>query len=164
MTVFRAAEEMFGKGRFVRDWFEQTSAVPTLHICAVDPPTTIRPITEATTPECGRWSSTGGGDPDKSGTWRLHPFGFEVTGHSTLDDVTIPSSGRAGCFYGTDRWSEGQFFRSEITDYHLVTGTSPGDRAAAKALVGRGDFAPPRVASARWEPTARPGERAAGPL
>jgi hypothetical protein len=64
----------------------------------------------------GRW-----GDPDDSGVWGVHPFGFEVTGYATLEGVTIPSAGRAGWFYGTDRWEEGEFFRSEITDYHLVT-------------------------------------------
>jgi len=61
------------------------------------------------------------GDPDGSGTWEHHPFGFEVSRYSTFDGVTIPSAGRAGWFYGTDRWSEGEFFRSEITDFHLVT-------------------------------------------
>ena len=64
------------------------------------------------------------GDPDDTGTWGHHPFGFEVTGHATFDGLTIPSSGRAGWFYGTDRWHEGEFIRAEITDYHLVTGTS----------------------------------------
>ncbi len=64
------------------------------------------------------------GDPDSSGTWGHHPFGFEVTGYSTFDGVTIPSGGRAGWFYGTGRWSEGEFFRSEITQYHLVAEAS----------------------------------------
>ncbi len=60
------------------------------------------------------------GDPDSSGIWGHHPFGFEATGYSTFDGVTIPSAGRAGWFYGTDRWNEGEFFRFEITDFHLV--------------------------------------------
>lgn len=60
------------------------------------------------------------GDPDDTGTWALHPFGFEATGYSTFDGVTVPGAGRAGWFYGTDRWNEGEFFRSEITDYRLV--------------------------------------------
>jgi len=64
------------------------------------------------------------GDPDNTGTWGHHPFGFEVAGYSTFDGVTIPSAGRAGWFYGTDRWNEGEFFRSEITDFHLVTEAS----------------------------------------
>jgi hypothetical protein len=60
------------------------------------------------------------GDPDNAGTWGYHPFGFEVSGYSTFDGVTIPSAGRAGWFYGTDRWNEGEFFRSEIARYGLV--------------------------------------------
>ena len=63
-------------------------------------------------------------DPDNTGTWGHHPSGFEVTGFSTFDGVTIPSARRAGWFYGTDRWDEGEFFRAEITDYHLVTEAS----------------------------------------
>jgi hypothetical protein len=62
------------------------------------------------------------GDPDNSGTWKQHPFGFEATGSATFDGVTIPSAGRAGWFYGTGRWSDGEFFRSEITTYQLVAG------------------------------------------
>jgi hypothetical protein len=61
------------------------------------------------------------GDPDNTGTWEFHPFGFEASSYSNFDGVTIPSAGRAGWFYGTDRWNEGEFFRSEITDYHLVS-------------------------------------------
>jgi hypothetical protein len=64
------------------------------------------------------------GDPDNTGTWGLHPFGFEAIGYSTFDGVAIPSAGRAGWFYGTDRWNEGEFFRSKITDYHLVSAVS----------------------------------------
>lgn len=60
------------------------------------------------------------GDPHNTGTWGFHPFGFEVTGYSTFDGVSIPNAGRAGWFYGTDRWNEGEFFRSEITDYQLM--------------------------------------------
>jgi hypothetical protein len=50
-----------------------------------------------------------------------HPFGFEVTGHTTFDGVTITSAGRGGWFFGTDRWADGEFMRYEITDYRLVT-------------------------------------------
>jgi hypothetical protein len=60
------------------------------------------------------------GDPDNTGTWGLHSFGFEATFCSTFDGITVPSAGRAGWFYGTDRWNEGEFFRLEITNYHLV--------------------------------------------
>lgn len=61
------------------------------------------------------------GDPDNTGSWALHPFGLEATGHATFDGVTIPNAGRVGWFQGTDRWSDGEFFRFEITDFHLVT-------------------------------------------
>jgi hypothetical protein len=62
------------------------------------------------------------GDPDGTGSWGLHPFGFEVTESATFGGVTIPSAGRVGWFHGTDRWPAGEFFRFEITDHHLVSG------------------------------------------
>lgn len=61
------------------------------------------------------------GDPDSTGTWAWHPFGGEVTGWRTFDGVTIPSAGRVGWFFGTDRWPSSEFFRYQITDLHLVT-------------------------------------------
>jgi hypothetical protein len=61
------------------------------------------------------------GDPESTGTFGLHRFGHEMTRYSTFDGVMIPSAGRAGWFYGTDRWSEGEFFRYQVTDFHLVT-------------------------------------------
>jgi hypothetical protein len=61
------------------------------------------------------------GDPDSTGTWAWHPFGGEVTAWRTFDGVTIPSAGRVGWFFGTDRWPESEFFRYRITDLHLVT-------------------------------------------
>jgi uncharacterized protein DUF6544 len=64
------------------------------------------------------------GDPDSTGTFGLYRFGHELTRYSSFDGVTIPSAGRAGWFYGTDRWSEGEFFRYEFTDFHLVTPAS----------------------------------------
>jgi len=60
------------------------------------------------------------GDPDGTGH-ELHPFGLEATAHRTFAGVTIPSAGRAGWHYGTDRWPEGVFFQYEITDLELVT-------------------------------------------
>lgn len=62
------------------------------------------------------------GDPDRTGTSGLHPFGLEATDWRTFDGVTIPSAGRAGWHHGTERWDEGEFFRYEITDYALWTG------------------------------------------
>jgi hypothetical protein len=62
------------------------------------------------------------GDPDRTGTWALHPFGMEVTARRTFDGVTIASEGRAGWHHGTERWDEGAFFRFEITGYEVVGG------------------------------------------
>jgi hypothetical protein len=50
------------------------------------------------------------GDPDQTGTWSLHRFG----------GVSVPSTGRAGWFYGTDRWRQGEFFRYRITSLQLI--------------------------------------------
>jgi hypothetical protein len=60
------------------------------------------------------------GDPDGTGTWSAHRFGVEVTGHRRFGGVTIPSRGRAGWHFGTDRWDDGVFFRFEITEYELL--------------------------------------------
>jgi hypothetical protein len=64
------------------------------------------------------------GDPDNSGGWGWHPFGGEITGYDTFDGVTIPSTGRLGWFFGTDRWPSGEFFRYQITDLRLATGAN----------------------------------------
>ena len=62
------------------------------------------------------------GDPDNTGAWAEHPFGVEVAGHRAFDGVTIPSEGRAGWHFGTERWDEGVFFRYEVTAYELLAG------------------------------------------
>lgn len=61
------------------------------------------------------------GDPDETGTDALHSFGAETTAFGTFSGLTIPSAGRVGWHYGTDRWPEGVFFTYEITDLRLVT-------------------------------------------
>lgn len=61
------------------------------------------------------------GDPDNTGTWGWHPFGGEITAHRSFGAVTVPSEGRFGWFFGTDRWPEGEFLRYRIADLHLVT-------------------------------------------
>lgn len=60
------------------------------------------------------------GDPANDGVFGLHPFGGQVTAHSTFDGLTIPSAGSVGWFYGTDRWPDGEFFRYRITDHELL--------------------------------------------
>lgn len=44
-----------------------------------------------------------------------------MTAYATFGGVSVPSAGRAGWFYGTDRWPEGEFFRYRITALELVT-------------------------------------------
>lgn len=56
------------------------------------------------------------GDPDSTGVHGLHPFGTEADAHRTFAGLTIPSRGRAGWHYGSDRWEDGVFFRYEIAD------------------------------------------------
>jgi hypothetical protein len=60
------------------------------------------------------------GDPDSSGSFAWYLFGGELTGYRAFEGVTIPSGGRLGWFFGTDRWPSGEFFRSQITELHLV--------------------------------------------
>ena len=69
------------------------------------------------------------GDPDRTGSWGWYPFGGEVTGYRTFGGVTVPSAGRIGWFYGTDRWSQGEFFRFQLTALELAASPSPSPRA-----------------------------------
>lgn len=61
------------------------------------------------------------GDPDRSGTYALHPFGVESTAWRTFGGLTIPTAGRAGWGHGTARWPDGIFFEYEITSVEPVT-------------------------------------------
>jgi hypothetical protein len=63
------------------------------------------------------------GDPDHTGAWAWHSFGGEVTRHRTFGGVTVPSAGRVGWFFSTDRWPAGAFLRYQITDLELQGGT-----------------------------------------
>lgn len=60
------------------------------------------------------------GDPDNTGQWGLHLFGGAITEHAMFSGVTVPCAGCIGWFYGTDRWSTGEFFRFRLTDLRLV--------------------------------------------
>jgi hypothetical protein len=44
-----------------------------------------------------------------------YPFGVTVEAERTFGGITIPSTLRAGWWWGTDRQDEGEFFRAEIT-------------------------------------------------
>ena len=59
-------------------------------------------------------------DPDNTGTWALHSFGFEATARATFGGVSIPSQGRVGWFPRTERWTGGEFFRFALTELRLV--------------------------------------------
>jgi hypothetical protein len=60
------------------------------------------------------------GDPEGTGSWGLHRFGFRAEGHRTFEGITIPVRGAAGWYFDTDRWEEGEFFRCEIVRYELL--------------------------------------------
>lgn len=60
------------------------------------------------------------GDPDNTGAWAWHPSGGEFSAYATFDGVTIPSEGRFGWFYGTDRWADGEFCRYRITQLTFI--------------------------------------------
>lgn len=57
------------------------------------------------------------GGPEREGYVR---FVHQLTRYSSFDGVTIPSAGRGGWFAGTDRWSDAEFFRYEITRYESI--------------------------------------------
>ena len=54
------------------------------------------------------------GDPDGTGAWGWHPAGMEVTRTTTFGGLTIPSAGRFGWCFGTQRWPEGEFFQFQL--------------------------------------------------
>jgi hypothetical protein len=57
----------------------------------------------------GRW-----GNPDGKAFGR-YPFGVSITEERTFHGVTIPAVLQAGWWHGTERESEGQFFRADIS-------------------------------------------------
>jgi hypothetical protein len=65
--------------------------------------------------ELARW-----GDPDSTGAFGFHSFGGNMTGHQTFDGVTIPTRGAVGWHFRRPGWEEGEFFRFQITEFHLV--------------------------------------------
>ncbi|MBG0738036.1 hypothetical protein IV500_01110 [Paeniglutamicibacter antarcticus] len=60
------------------------------------------------------------GDPDSTGIFQWHPFGGEITGYRTFGGLTIPSAGRLGWGFGTDRWPDSEFFRYQITELQPI--------------------------------------------
>lgn len=63
------------------------------------------------------------GNPGNS-PFAEHTFGVELDGEATFDGYTIPTRLRAGWWYGTGRWGEGEFFRATIEHAEFVELTS----------------------------------------
>lgn len=59
-----------------------------------------------------RWGKAGG-------VLDLHGFGGAVDEHRDITGVTIATRGRVGWWWGTDRQSEGEFFRYRVTDARI---------------------------------------------
>lgn len=101
--------------RFGVTWSAEDADHITAHyrigVTAVDLRLTLDPQGRVRSLVFERW-----GDPDRSGTWTQHPFGGEITGYRTFAGLAIPSAGRFGWDFATDRWSAGEFFRYEITE------------------------------------------------
>ena len=53
------------------------------------------------------------GRPD-SGPFQDHTFGVMFDGQQTIDGYSIATSIRAGWWFGTERWDEGEFFRCTV--------------------------------------------------
>jgi hypothetical protein len=62
---------------------------------------------------------TGGATQIRRDSGRGIPFGGEITDRRTFSGLTIPSKGRVGWLFGTDRWPASEFFRYEITRLQL---------------------------------------------
>jgi hypothetical protein len=60
------------------------------------------------------------GDPDNTGPSTC-TLSEASSPHQTSGGTTIPDVGRLGWYCGTHRWAEGEFFRYQITDLHLIT-------------------------------------------
>ncbi len=71
---------------------------------------------ELTATSVSRW-----GDPSGGQHFDWHPFGGSVRAPRTWAGLTVPSEGSVGWFPGTDRWSEGEFFRYRLTGLQPIT-------------------------------------------
>jgi hypothetical protein len=81
----------------------------TVHI-DIDPDAHVRSV------HLDRWT-----DPDGTGDFGWHPFGFDATGTRTFGcGLSIPAQGVGGWFHDTDRWDEGQFMHYSVRDLSLA--------------------------------------------
>jgi len=49
------------------------------------------------------------------------PFGAEFSEERTVQGYTVPTKYRAGWHYGTEQWSEGEFYRAELKDVRFIS-------------------------------------------
>lgn len=54
------------------------------------------------------------GNPNRR-PWGVYPCGGLTAADATFEGITIPTSLRAGWFFGTAGWAEGEFFRARIS-------------------------------------------------
>ena len=47
--------------------------------------------------------------------WGEYPCGGILTGEADFGGIKLPTQMRAGWFFDTDHWAEGEFFRAQIT-------------------------------------------------
>jgi hypothetical protein len=57
-----------------------------------------------------RWGNPGGRP------WAHYPCGGILADERDFGGITLPTRLRAGYFFGTDEWADGEFFRTTITD------------------------------------------------
>jgi hypothetical protein len=55
------------------------------------------------------------GNPNRE-PWGEYPCGGILEGEADYGGIKIPTQMRAGWFFGTDRWGQGEFFRAAITN------------------------------------------------
>ena len=60
------------------------------------------------------------GKPDKN-PWGEYPCGGTLDHEAGFGAIKIPTQIRAGYFFGTSRWDEGEFFRARITKATFLT-------------------------------------------
>jgi hypothetical protein len=58
------------------------------------------------------------GNPDKK-PHHEHVFGVEMSNERSFGGYLIPATLRAGWWYGSDRWSDGEFYRAELRHAQL---------------------------------------------
>ena len=60
------------------------------------------------------------GDQNEKHEWMPMPFGAEFSEERTVQGYTVPTKYRAGWHYGTEQWTEGEFYRAELKDIRFI--------------------------------------------